>query len=100
MDWINDHLQEGGILGGIALLLFLAVKWFFKREFKRWEDRLADQETRIRAIEANRVTTAHIDELRMSFMATLTNSHSMLDKRMDDVREDIARLTQHLLGRK
>lgn len=106
-DWVQSHLQEGGILGAIALGLFVLVKWFAKRDMQRSENersserkRLDDHESRIRAMEANRVTHAHIDELRMSFMATITNAHSMLDKRMDDVRADIARLTAYLLERK
>lgn len=99
-EWIQAHIQEGGILGAIAAALFFLVKWFIKQELRRLKEERADHETRLRALEANRVTPAHIDELRMSFMATLTNSHNMLDKRMDDVRSDIANLTKYLLGRK
>lgn len=107
MDWINEHIQQGGILGAIAVGLFFLVKWFFKRELRRLEEvraaderRFADHETRLRIMEANRITQDHIDELRMSLMATITNAHTMLTKRMDDVRGDIATLTKFLLERK
>lgn len=106
-EWIQAHLQQGGFLGAAAFVLFFLVKWLFRREIERWDKereverkRFEDHENRLRAMEANRVTQAHIDELRMSLMASITNSHTMLDKRMDDVRGDIARLTQHLLGKK
>lgn len=110
-DWFQSHIQQGGFLGILALCLYTLVRWLFKREVERWEKdreaekkRVDDHESRLRDVESDRVTKENFDELRESMMATYTNAHQMLERRIDetrkDIREDISWIKNFLIGRK
>jgi len=96
LEWINAHLPEGGFIAAGFVLL----KWLLGREIRRVDRNQEDHEERLRKLEESKITRSNLDELRMSLMATITGSHEMLQHRINDLRDGISTLTDHLLGKK
>ncbi len=78
MNWLSQHLIE--VL--MATLLAL-IAWQLKR-FISTQDSHA---SRIGELEKDRVTRDHIDELRSSLMATISQNHERTESRLDRILE-------------
>lgn len=99
--WLIGALVTFSVTSVITLFGGLWAYSRFRGSDEQWkltvQERLEDHEIRMRKIEDGRVTQATIDELRMSLMATVTNSHNMLDKMLDKRFEDVHESLSHLM---